>query len=433
MSRIDTIVAISSAVGPAARMIVRLSGSSAFAIVKKLIPAFDTSNVQRAIVDVGGLRVPSTVYVFKSPGSYTGDDLIELHLPGNPWLAERALRLCINHGVRLADPGEFTARAYFNGRIDLAAAEGVAATIAAQNESELSAARQLMAGELARRLAPAMDALAGTLALIEAGIDFSEEDVTFLDADQTLARIDEVDAFLAELLASSSRFESIAHEPTVVLRGRPNAGKSTLLNALAKHHRAVISDVAGTTRDVLSAPVKLARGIIRLIDVAGLDVATDGSIDRQMQDRARRAIETADFVLDLRAADDPRPPISNARKAELDILTKVDLVGSNAFTDGTCRVSAKTGEGIDALRNAVDRLVFGGQHSGTKLALNARHVTAIDAGRNGLARARSLVRESPELIALELREALNALGEVLGQITPDDLLGRVFATFCIGK
>ena len=442
MNPADTVAAISSAVGPSARMIVRVSGPGAVGLAAGVagLPASDlqAGSALQAPLRFAGLSTPGWVYVFRGPRSYTGDDLVEFHLPGNPLLA----RLLLDHlrasGTRPAEPGEFTARAFFNGRLDLAEAEGVAATIAAGNEQELTAARQLMAGELARRLRPAMDLVAETLALVEVGIDFSDEDATFLSAEQVRARAAEADALLVKLLDESARFERLSHEPTAVLVGRPNAGKSTLLNALAGRQRAVTSPVAGTTRDALSAEVALPRGLIRVTDVAGLDDAggeVRDPIERRMREQALRAVESADFVLLLQDVTDPRPPLAASRSPDLLVRTKSDLTGGDTTTNlgaAQLAVSAATGLNMDRLRARLDELAFGGAAStGPTLALNARHVEAVREARESLARVAASA--SPELLALELREALDAMGRVLGAVTPDDLLGRVFARFCIGK
>ena len=273
----DTIAAVSSAVGPAARMIVRVSGPRAWQIAQAISPeaSLFASSACRAGLQLGAMTVPATLYSFQSPRSYTGEDLVEFHIPGNPLIVRLLLGELIAQGARPAEAGEFTARAYFHGRMDLTEAEGVAATIAAHGEQELRAARQLLSGELARRLRPAMELTAETLALIEVGIDFTEEDVSFLSASEITGRIEQVDGMLRELVDQSARFEKLTHEPRAVLVGRPNAGKSTLLNALAGKERAIVSPTAGTTRDAISAEIAFERGMVRLIDIAGMEERTE--------------------------------------------------------------------------------------------------------------------------------------------------------------
>lgn len=436
----DTIVAISSSVAPAARAIVRLSGRDAFATAKNVV----TDLSREAVVGRHRLRwrdfeIPVSIYGFLAPRSATGEDVVEVYLPGNALIARSVVASLIAAGARQAEPGEFTARAYFHGRLDLAQAEGVAATIAAANEAELRAARQLLSGELARRLSPAMDAIAETLALVEAGIDFSDEDVSFLPADQLVARARAIDGDLARLVDDSRRFASLTHEPAVALVGRPNAGKSTLLNALCGRARAVVSPVAGTTRDLIWAHVPLRRGLIRLIDVAGLepnvpppeDESPAAHIAREMHARARRAAESADVLVLVHDSTDATPPPTLPRSPDLTVRTKCDLRSSIQHL--SLSVSAVTGQGLDELRGRLDDLAFSGADAAANaLALNDRHLSAVAEARLALGRL-SEPPGSAEIVALELREALDALGGVLGQVTPDDVLGRVFGTFCIGK
>ncbi len=444
----DTIAALSTAAAPAARIILRVAGPAAHSIACSLcdVQAFAAGSATRQFLSFNDLRFPVWVYAFCKPHSYTGDDLIEFHLPGSPVLAKLLLDELFSRGVRPAEPGEFTARAYFNGKMDLTEAEGVAATIAAGNTSELRAARQLMAGELARRLNPIMDGLAQTLALIEVGIDFSEEDVTFLAADELRRQIQSADDALADLLNRSSRFESLSHEPRVVLVGKPNSGKSSLINALTDGHRAVVSDQAGTTRDVLTAPLDLPRGRVLLTDIAGVDPAESNSVDaklpidpesliaRQMQTRAGSAMASADHLLLVQDATDTRPPVTPSESVSLVVRTKADLLPAEQNRDGQLFVSAHTGSGLHELRHALDRLAFGSDTTATVVSLNRRHLAAIGESRAALARgAEQVDDDAAELVAAELRESLDHLGSILGTITADDVLGRVFSAFCIGK
>jgi tRNA modification GTPase len=434
----DTIAAISSAVGASARMIVRTSGADSRAIAARLVDQSDEP-VGLARLRLRDLQIPAWIYHFRAPHSYSGEDTIEYHIPGNPLLARILLDELIRLGARLAEPGEFTARAYFNGRIDLSQAEGVAATIAAGSEAELRGARQLLAGELARRLRPALDLLADTLALVEVGIDFSEEDVAFLSADQTSGRLRSIERGLSDLLSHSARLERLHHTPQIVLVGRPNAGKSTLLNALAGHERAVVSPQAGTTRDALSAEIALAKGVVRLIDVAGIE-ANDNpndSIAAQMQQRARASLQEADRVILVRDATDARSASALDRRPDLIVRTKADLLTASFGAPGEgsgegLLISAHTGFNMKELRARLDALAFGSE-IGASLAINARHIQLIHEAQASLKRAKECTTESPELIAIELRDALDALGAILGRVTPDDILGRIFSSFCMGK
>ncbi len=505
----DTIVAVSSPAGPAARAIVRLSGAGAFHLLQTLTGAVKAASshdqgisilrgrggfsrrqllkrrlkpplqktplriegpwshntpppsrgASRIEVRAFGCAVPAWLYAFPAPNSYTGQHVAELHLPGNPLIVGHVVDELIGAGARAAEAGEFTARAYFNGRIDLTKAEGVAATINAQGEAELRAARQLMAGELARRIAPVMNQLAETTALLEVGIDFTEEDVSFLSLDEIAGRLAEIENALRGLLNDSARFAPLTHRPEVVLVGRPNAGKSTLLNALAGRERAITSPVAGTTRDTLSAEVALPRGIVQLIDVAGLDdeaaedrnaspEANDGQssseaegahreIAAAMRRRALEAARRADVVVLVHDRTDGRAMLSLTTTPSLYVLSKADLPTPTASAAApptpVVSVSARSGEGMEKLVDALDRLVFGGESPSGKLSVNDRHLRSIHEALDAIGRAKSSPAAATELLAFDLRAAMDALGTVLGVISPDDLLGKIFSTFCIGK
>jgi tRNA modification GTPase len=231
------------------------------------------------------------------------------------------------------------------------------------------------------------------------------------------------------LLHESARLERLSHEPRIVLVGRPNAGKSTLLNALTGHPRAVVSPQAGTTRDAIWIHLALPRGTVRLIDVAGVEAGTD-EISRQMQRQAARAVEEADLIVLVRDCTDSRPLPEIARTPDLLVASKTDLRGSIEHDE--LPVSAVTGESLAQLRERLDTMAFGQVSDSAVLALNTRHVRAVDEARAALSRA-SQSDGGAEILAMEMREALDALGEILGSVTPDDLLGRIFSSFCIGK
>jgi tRNA modification GTPase len=313
-----------------------------------------------------------------------------------------------------------------------------------------------LAGELARRVRPILDQIAETLALVEVGIDFSEEEVSFLSADDLNERIGRAVEQMDHLRNQSQRMEALSHEPVVVLVGRPNAGKSTLINALAGHERSVVSHQAGTTRDVLWTPIVLKRGIVRMADVAGLQTAPSGqtpgaAIEQAMQRRAAEAIESADVILLVQSTDDTQPPVSLTRPIDLIIQTKADLKGEEplgpiesaspstpagpiALPDlpGRVVVSVHRSWGMETLGDRLDVICFGQTDRGT-FALNTRHLQHLADADAALSRAASAIGHGPEVVAMELREALDQLGAIVGSISPDELLGLVFSKFCIGK
>lgn len=454
MDHTDTIVALSSAPPPAIRCIVRLSGPNSHKLALACFAPAHHIAMRRPLhghLILDGLRIPALLLLFSAPASYSGDDTAEFHVPGSPWLVSTLLRSLLAAGARQAQPGEFTARAFFHGKLDLTAAEGVAAAISAQNAAQLSAARQLLAGELARRVRAMTDRLASTLALVEAGIDFiddlNDQDIRFISDHDLRAQITATLAELRALLRDSHRIERLSHDPRVLLIGRPNAGKSSLLNALAGHTRAVVSEISGTTRDVLEVPVQLPGGQILLLDVAGIDTPTPhpthnaeaaaadpaAHIQHQMHQRATAAQAQADIRVGVIDSADPRPLIFDLAEVDLVVRTKSDLLKTSPVeSEKELAVSVLTGTGVEQLRHSLSRLAFA-TSTADHLALTARHITLLSAAAQSLELALTQMPAGHEVCALALIEALGSLSAISGQVTPDDILGKVFATFCIGK
>jgi tRNA modification GTPase len=405
------------------------------------------------------------ILLLPAPHSYTGEDSAELQLPGNHDLLNRCLDALIQSAdehhihARHAEPGEFTARAFFNQRLTLTQAEGVAATIAAQSDAQLRAARILRGDALGRFARLLADDLAGALALVEAGIDFTDqEDVVAISPMALLDRLLALRGRIEQQLSRAVGSEQLQAIPSVVLAGRPNAGKSTLFNALLGHERAVVSDVAGTTRDVLAEPLEIAtaRGPaeVMLVDLAGADEEDLSALNQQMQDARRGALARAELILRCLPADEPVP--GDLDENELLIRTKCDVApGANDRAGsregsaharrerGQVRVSAMTGAGVDELRTLIADRLAGRAVSlhADALALWPRHESALRSALAHIISAIDLLLPArgqrqlaqPELLASAMRAALDDFAALAGHITPDEILGRIFSSFCIGK
>ncbi len=450
----DTIAAVSSPPGRSPRAIVRLSGPATFAILATMLDSTVPAPRQLTRVHLRLPRadaarrcaLPCLLATFRGPSSYTGQDLAEIQCPGHPALLERLLHQCVTAGVRLAEPGEFTFRAFASGKLDLTQAEGVAAAIAAESDSQLAAARRLRAGDPGRQAAAMLSDLADQLALVEAGIDFTDqEDVTPVDATALHRALRVIIDGLRDLLDGSRRWSQCEALPRVVLVGRPSAGKSTLFNALLGRERAVAAPMPGTTRDVLAEPLRLrladGRSMeVMLIDIAGIDGNVPVALlDAEAQTAARRAVAEADVLLQL----DDSAHLTSPRKVVLRVHAKADLLPHEDSDAAALRVSAVTGKGLDALRDSLARILLdrAGNLDADTLVLQPRHEQALRDALDSLDAALALLAQvddvaspsQPELLAASMRTGLDALGALTGRMTPDDILSRVFAAFCIGK
>ena len=444
----DTIVAASSPPGRSLRGLVRISGDRTAEVLNAL--GLDWSEPRRLAPGRAQLGAPAHVPVmvvrWHAPDSYTGADLAEIQLPGNPALLERLIARIIETGARLAEPGEFTCRAFLAGKLDLPQAEGIAATIAAVSDGQLFAAQLLRQGRLGSFAAELVDELADALALVEAGIDFTDqEDVVSISPGDLDRRLEQVDRQLLDLLSHSRAWGALEALPHVVLAGAPSTGKSTLFNALLRRHRAVISPMPGTTRDILTEPLALrddqGREVeIMLVDIAGLGEPTS-VLDRRIQAQARNALEQAELILHV---DDGRGSSLTLPRAAVPVL-RVHSKSDRTPPPPTCDISvcALTGAGLGDLRRAIvaavgDRAVG---VSAQMLALQPRHAAALRAAGEHLTTARDLLEaqrdaeiiDHVELVAQAVRSALDDLAGLGGRMTPDDVIGRVFARFCVGK
>ena len=445
----DTIAAIATAPGRGGVGVIRISGSNllpfAFALSgKNPKPRYatlaDFKAANGSTVDTGLLLF------FPGPHSFTGEDVLELQGHGGPVVLQMLLARCLDLGARLAEPGEFSRRAFLNGKMDLAQAEAVADLIDASTASAARSAIRSLQGEFSKAIHALTDELINLRMLVEATLDFPEEDIDFLKAADAFGRLERLQIRLAEVFDRAGQGKLLQSGLHVVLAGQPNVGKSSLLNALAGDDLAIVTPIAGTTRDALRSTIQIEGIPLHIIDTAGLR-ETEDEVERIGIERSWKEIERADVVLLL---VDARDGITEADKAILSqlpsqlqritLFNKIDLTGrpseSHQTTEGVAiSLSAKSAQGIELLRQELLRIAGWHQTEDVFIA-RERHLRALSAAQEHIAGAR-LVVESPlpaiELFAEELRLAQQFLGEITGEFSADDLLGVIFSRFCIGK
>ncbi len=448
IARHDTIAALASARGRAGIAVVRLSGPDALAIGRRcFVPRTPGEAQPRRMIlgralDAEGHALDEALFVYFPPGaSYTGEPVVELHLHGGPVIVAAALEALLAAGARAAEPGEFTRRAFLSGRLDLAQAEAVGEMIAARSIAAVRAAHRRLAGALSEKVETMRDTLAEAMGLVEAEIDFPDEDIGRVPPREVTDLLDEVLAAADALLAGHARARALAEGAVVAIAGRPNAGKSSLLNRLAGARRALVHEQPGTTRDLIEADVVLAGVPVRLVDTAGLRAARD-EVERQGLELARQTIAGADLVVYLLdgangVTDDDCTYLAALAGPHLAVWNKCDL----AMPDGAAEalaawpVSAKRGDGIEELVAELARRVAGDESVGEALLAATRQHELVSRARAHLAAGRAIAAtgRDHELAAEELRQAANALAELVGQTTADDVLNTIFARFCVGK
>lgn len=442
----DTIVAVASAPGAGGVGVLRVSGVLAPSIAQTLLGRVPRARHAHyaAFRDADGETIDRGLLLyFPAPRSYTGEHVLELHAHGSPVVLRRLLACCVELGARHARPGEFSERAFLNGKLDLAQAEAVADLIASGSDAAARAAQRSLDGEFSRQVHALVEAVVRLRVWIEAAIDFPEDEIDFLATPQLATDLAAVRARLDRLLAAAQRGVRLADGLHVVIVGRPNVGKSSLLNALAASDRAIVTDLAGTTRDVLRETIDLDGIAITLVDTAGLREAGD-LVEAEGIRRARAELERADLavlVTDDAHSDADLALLAGipASAARLVAHNKIDLADAAPRTesrDGRTHVwlSAKHRDGLDRLAAELKRHA-GLEEGAGAFSARARHVAAIERARDHLALADDAlnVQRAGELAAEELRQAQHALGEITGEFTSNDLLGEIFSSFCIGK
>jgi tRNA modification GTPase len=441
-----TIAAIATPVGIGAVSMIRISGPESVAIADLVTGGKASTATPRfarhcRILDGSESIDDGLMTVFRAPNSFTGEDSVEFTGHGGMLVTREVLAKFLSAGAVAAGPGEFTQRAFLNGKLDLTQAEGVMDLISAQTKLSLRAARSQLEGVLGKRTTEARDELLETLAHLEAWIDFPEEDIDPQTGLVLRSRIAKILTTVDSLLATADQGRVLREGVRTVIFGEPNVGKSSLLNRLLGFERAIVSDIAGTTRDTIEETINLHGLPIRLIDTAGVRESGD-VIESEGIQRTVRQIEAADLLLEISDGSKPRPseailPHTSAKR--LRILNKTDLGEHPSWAgEDAVRLSCSTGEGFDDLSEAIrETLHFTeadwGEHA---IAINARHQASLAAARNALTAALGLLDDTSndiELAAIDLREALDALGEIPGKVDTEDLLGVIFSTFCIGK
>ncbi len=444
----DTIAAIATPSGAGGVGVVRISGPKARAIAQALIGKLPRPRVFQfsTFSDGDGAALDrGLAVIFTAPSSFTGEDVLELHAHGSPVVLNLLLRRVYALGARPARPGEFSERAFLNGKLDLVQAEAVADLVAAGSEAAARAALRSLEGAFSAQVHKLLDALVHLRAWLEAALDFPEDEIDFLSAPQLAVGLADVRTQLADLLTATRRGVVLREGLHVVIVGRPNAGKSSLLNALAQSERAIVTAIPGTTRDVLRENVQLDGIGLTLVDTAGLRESQD-LVEREGMRRARAELARADVALlvtDSEHVDADRALLADCAPGATRLIAhnKIDLSAETARVERTkgteihIYLSAQRGDGLPELRTELARLA--GRGDGTQGAFSARsrHVDALERVALHLHAADAALREqrAGELAAEELRQAQRALGEITGEFSSDDLLGAIFSTFCIGK
>ena len=464
MNTDSTICAISTAAGTGGIAVIRVSGKDAIDNTSKVwqgkpigqMPSH-TAHLGRIVGPDGYVVDEVVLTLFRSPRSFTGDDTIEISCHGSVWIQQQIINLLISAGCRMATGGEFTQRAFLNGRLDLSQAEAIADLIASSSQAAHRIAFSQMRGQFSHRLAQLREQLLEFVSLMELELDFSEEEVEFADRSRLLALATDIHTEISRLEQSFAVGNAIKNGIPVAIVGETNVGKSTLLNTLLHDDRALVSDIHGTTRDVIEDTIVIAGTLFRLIDTAGIRTTSD-VVESMGIERTFRKLDQASIVLWLIDATAPTTDIhttfTRIANATADttrivpIINKADLATANQLTAAadaiashlpqaqSLQISAKSAIGIDTLQQRICALAALPQNDANEVIVtNARHYAALRSARQAIERAIDGLRNglSGDFVSQDIRETMHYLGEITGEITPNDILGTIFSHFCIGK
>ncbi len=441
----ETIAACATAPGEAGIAIIRISGTNAIACAEKIFSRpvsklkSHTVNYGKIILD-GECIDDVILLVMKAPRSFTGEDTVEIHCHGG-LTAKEVLACCIKAGAKPASPGEFSFKAFINGKIDLAQAEAIQSKIAAKNEVALSLAQDQLEGRLSREILALQTRLTDIAAIFEAWVDFPEEDLEFAPFEEVIASLQQIMNEIKKFILTFEQGKAIHQGVSVSLIGSPNVGKSSLMNALLGKDRAIVSPIAGTTRDLIEDDLRLNSLHLRLIDTAGIR-KTEESIEEEGIRRSKKACSQSDIILYILDVTSPQKiDIDLPNEKTIGVWNKIDLPHDTPLPslpfDYVVEISAENGAGIDQLRDAIDQLIWqkGALRRDEVVITSLRHKNALEDayGHCGNVVEGLIRKESAEFVAFDMRQALNSLGTIIGKNITEDILTSVFSKFCIGK
>jgi len=445
----DTITAIATPPGEGAISVIRISGPDAISTTESIFSGRSRlSDSQSHTLHYGNIVSDNEVIddvlvsVFHNPNSYTGEDAAEISTHGSPLIVKRIIELLISKGVKAAEPGEFTKRAFLNNRIDLTQAEAVADVISARTDASLRGARSQLDGMLSAKVDELREKLIKISSYIELELDFTEDDIELIQKDELIKNIDEIILEIESLLGTYSFGRVIRDGVNVAIVGKPNVGKSSILNYLLKESRAIVSEIPGTTRDIIREEVSIDGILFKLYDTAGMRFSED-VVEKEGVSRSIEVVKNSDLILligdtEIGFSDELFQEVSNLNDATgvVKVLNKIDLHPDSEI-ESNYNISALTGEGIDLLMSGMVKASLGSSSYSEKDAIvsNIRHYDCLNRAKKNLIKAKETAtgKLTEEFIAADLRAAENDLGEIIGLVTPDDILNNIFSNFCIGK